>query len=102
MSLPSDIASLGLTTSDNIAAQESMARRERTFIQVQIDPAMKTRFTNKLEQEGKKITDVLLKWIEDYVNEAQNVDVMDLKHRVEALERLIQERNSVLVGESRA
>ncbi|MDF5718577.1 MAG: hypothetical protein PUP93_33110 [Rhizonema sp. NSF051] len=78
------------------------AKRERTFIQVQIDPAMKAKFTHKLEQEGKKITDVLLKMIEDYVDETESIDVIDLKHRVETLERLVHEKNSALLGESAA
>ncbi|MBD2771045.1 hypothetical protein [Iningainema tapete] len=78
------------------------AKRERTFIQIQIDPGVKSKFTSKVEQEGKKITDVILRMIEDYIDETEKVDLVDLKQRVEALENALKENNSRLVGESRA
>ena len=85
------------------------AKRDRTFIQFQIDPTVKTKFTNKVDKEGKKITDVIMRWIEDYVSEEEKVDVVELKHQVEsltiqieALQHAVQDKNSVLVGESAA
>ncbi|MBR8839712.1 MAG: hypothetical protein DSM106950_38365 [Stigonema ocellatum SAG 48.90 = DSM 106950] len=79
-----------------------MTKRERTFIQVQIDPTIKQKFTSKVELEGKKITDVILEWIDNYIDETEKVDVIELKHRIEAIERTLQEKNSILVGESTA
>lgn len=61
-------------------------KKERIFIQVQIDPAVKSKFASKVEQEGKTITDVILNWIDDYLNENEKVDVLELKHRVDALQ----------------
>lgn len=61
-------------------------KKERIFIQVQIDPVVKTKFASKVEQEGKTITDVILNWIDDYLNENEKVDVLELKHRVDALQ----------------
>ncbi|BAZ10832.1 hypothetical protein NIES4071_26560 [Calothrix sp. NIES-4071] len=85
------------------------AKKERIFIQVQIDPVMKSKFASKVEQEGKTITDVILSWIDDYVNEKEKVDVLELKHRldalqgvehrVEALERLLKDN---VLGKSHA
>ncbi|BAZ18673.1 hypothetical protein NIES4071_105580 (plasmid) [Calothrix sp. NIES-4071] len=88
------------------------AKKERVFIQVAIDPAKKGRFTSKVEEQGKSITDVIISWIDDYLDESEKVDVFDLKHRldsletvalsrIEALERVLQD-NADLVGESHA
>lgn len=98
MSLLSEIASLGLNSINGV---RMTSKKERIFIQVQIDPVMKSKFASKVEQEGKTITDVILNWIDDYVNEKEKVDVLELKqrldalqsveHRVEALERLLKD-----------
>lgn len=98
LSLLSEIASLRLNSINGV---RMASKKERIFIQVQIDPVMKSKFASKVEQEGKTITDVILNWIDDYVNEKEKVDVLELKqrldalqgveHRVEALERLLKD-----------
>ncbi|MCC5618073.1 hypothetical protein LC605_23905 [Nostoc sp. CHAB 5836] len=70
-----------------------MARRDRTFVQVQVDPNKKNRFAQKLEQEGKTITDVINVWIDEYLGESSpSVDVAELRNNVIEL----QQRLSVL------
>jgi antitoxin component of RelBE/YafQ-DinJ toxin-antitoxin module len=70
-----------------------MARRDRTFVQVQVDPNKKNRFAQKLEQEGKTITDVINVWIDQYLGESSpSVDVAELRNNVIEL----QQRLSVL------
>ncbi|WP_234711099.1 hypothetical protein [Nostoc punctiforme] len=70
-----------------------MAKRDRTFVQVQVDPDKKNRFAEKLEGEGKKITDIINQWIDEYLGESPaDVDVTELKNNV----ALLQERLSVL------
>ncbi|MHC5730793.1 MAG: plasmid partition protein ParG, partial [Nostoc sp.] len=60
-----------------------MARRDRTFVQVQVDPNKKNRFAQKLEQEGKTITDVINVWIDEYLGESSpSVDVAELRNNV--------------------
>lgn len=53
---------------------------------VQIDPTKKGNFTNKVEKQGKSITDVIISWIDDYLDESEKVDVFDLKNRLDSLE----------------
>lgn len=76
-------------------------KKERIFIQVQIDPDKKGKFASKVEQEGKRMTDVVLDWIDNYLNETDRVDVVALQRRVEALENVLKD-NATLVGESNA
>lgn len=86
-----------------------MTKRDRTFVQVQIDPEKKSKFAEKLEKEGKKITDVVNQWIDDYINEAPKVDVLELKgdvielrQRLAILEQAMQVKEDALQGESAA
>ncbi|GEM_PF-6892195 len=79
----------------------------RTFIQVQVDPKMKKQFTNKLETENKKITDVIIDWIEAYLKEEEEIDlnalqgdVVELKNKVKSLEQALNTREAQLLGES--
>lgn len=81
----------------------------RTFIQVQIDPKMKKQFTNKLKTENKKITDVIIDWIEAYLKEEEEIDlnalqgdVVELKNKVKSLEQALSKREAQLLGESAA
>lgn len=78
-----------------------MAKRERTLIQFQVDPLTKEKFTLKLAEEGKTITEVMLEWIKEYIGEAEaGVDIIELNRQVEALKLAVQEINSRLVGET--
>ncbi|MBD2491999.1 hypothetical protein [Aulosira sp. FACHB-615] len=77
----------------------SKASSERVFIQIQVDQDRKTRFAEKVRNEGKTITEVLISWIDDYLDETEKVDVIDLKKRIEALERKSLQQESLLVGE---
>lgn len=63
-----------------------MTKKERVFIQIQIDPSKKGKYTNKVEEQGKSITDVITSWIDDYLDESEKVDVFDLKNRLDSLE----------------
>lgn len=77
----------------------SKASSDRVFIQIQVDQDRKTRFAEKVRSEGKTITEVLIAWIDDYLDETEKVDVIDLKKRIEALERKSYQQESLLVGE---
>ncbi|BAZ12560.1 hypothetical protein NIES4071_43910 [Calothrix sp. NIES-4071] len=80
-----------------------MAKRERTLIQFQVDPLTKEKFTKKVAQEGKTITEVMLEWIKEYIGEAEaGVDVIELNRQVQALKLAVQEINSRLVGKTSA
>ncbi|MBN3951905.1 MAG: hypothetical protein HWQ38_37765 [Nostoc sp. NMS7] len=86
-----------------------MTKRDRTFVQVQIDPEKKSRFAEKLEKEGKKITDIVNEWIDDYIDGSEKVDVVELKgdvielrQRLVNLEQSLQNREGELQGESAA
>jgi two-component SAPR family response regulator len=77
----------------------SKASSDRVFIQIQVDQERKTRFAEKVRNQGKTITEVLISWIDDYLDESEKVDVMDLKKRIEALERKSNQQDSLLMGE---
>ncbi|MEH1789692.1 MAG: hypothetical protein V7L23_30080 [Nostoc sp.] len=86
-----------------------MTKRDRTFVQVQIDPEKKSKFAEKLEKEGKKITDIVNEWIDDYINGAEKVDVVELKgdvvelrQRLAVLEQSLATKEGELQGESAA
>lgn len=75
------------------------ASSDRVFIQIQVDQERKTKFANKVRSQGKTITDILISWIDDYLDESEKVDVIDLKKRIEALENKSHQRDSLLMGE---
>ncbi|MBD2302881.1 hypothetical protein [Nostoc sp. FACHB-190] len=77
----------------------SKGSSERVFIQIQVDQDRKTKFAEKVRNEGKTITEVLISWIDDYLDESEKVDIIDLKKRIEALERKSYQQESLLVGE---
>ncbi|MEH1808488.1 hypothetical protein [Nostoc sp.] len=87
-----------------------MARRERTFVQVQVESDKKSRFAEKLEKEGKTITDIVNEWIDEYLGEiSPNVDVAELKNnvielqqRLSVLEQALQVKERDYQGESAA
>lgn len=87
-----------------------MARRDRTFVQVQVDPNKKNRFAQKLEQEGKTITDVINVWIDEYLGESSpSVDVgelrnnvIELQQRLSVLEQALEVKERDYQGESAA
>ncbi len=77
----------------------SKASSDRVFIQIQVDQVRKTRFAEKVRNQGNTITEVLISWIDDYLDESEKVDVIDLKKRIEALERKSNQQDSLLMGE---
>jgi GIY-YIG catalytic domain len=85
-------------------------KQKRTFLQIAISPEKKEKFAKKVQQKGRNITDVLTKFIDDYIEEPANKanpvqsDSMffrliegftDLRRRVEEIEKKIY--NSLLV-----
>lgn len=83
--------------------QNNTKKRERTLIQFQIDPPTKEKFIQKVNQENKTITKVMLEWIKEYIGEAENgIDVVELNQQVEALRLAVKDINSRLVGETPA
>jgi uncharacterized protein YbcI len=87
-----------------------MARKDRTFVQVQVEPSKKGRLAEKLEKEGKKITDIVNEWIDEYLGESSpDVDVaelknnvIDLQQRLSVLEQSFHTKEEVYQGESSA
>ncbi|MHC5862603.1 MULTISPECIES: hypothetical protein [unclassified Nostoc] len=77
-----------------------MAKRERTFISIEIDPTKKADFVAKVKSENKNVTEVLTNWIDGYLGVAGGIDVVDLKKRVEAIEQALKEGD--IMGESAA
>ncbi len=58
-------------------------------INVRIPPEKKDAFQRKVESQGKKVTDVILEMIEQYLKEETPIQVIDLAKRVERLEQEI-------------
>jgi uncharacterized protein YpiB (UPF0302 family) len=79
-----------------------MERGKRVFVQFLIDPEKKQKFAGKVEQEGRKMTDVLLEWIDNYLDETEKVDVVELSKRLETLEKIVGVEKVQLLGESAA
>jgi hypothetical protein len=77
-----------------------MERGKRVFVQFLIDPEKKQKFAGKVEQEGRKMTDVLLEWIDNYLDETEKVDVVELSKRLETLEKIVGVEKIQLLGES--
>ncbi|MBE9054266.1 hypothetical protein IQ243_28520 [Nostocales cyanobacterium LEGE 11386] len=69
-----------------------MAIESRLTIRIEED--MRTAFRNKVEAQGKTVTDVLLGFIKEYVEAEipeKNHDVALIEQRVQRLESLIEE-----------
>ncbi len=81
-----------------------MAKKQRTFISVEIDPEKKDEFMNRLKQDSKTATEVILGFVDAYLSTKQQeaTDVTELKKRLEAVEQKIGMENTRLVGESTA
>ncbi|MDF5725055.1 MAG: hypothetical protein PUP91_32315 [Rhizonema sp. PD37] len=58
-------------------------------INVRIPPDKKDAFQKKVESQGKKVTDVVLEMIEQYLQDETPVHVTDLAKRLEKLEQKI-------------
>jgi hypothetical protein len=61
---------------------------------IRIEEDMRTAFRNKVETQGKTVTDVLLGFIKEYVEAEipeKNHDVALIEQRVQRLESLIEE-----------
>ncbi|MBG1268496.1 hypothetical protein [Nostoc sp. WHI] len=59
-------------------------------LNIRISPEIKDAFYQKVKEEGKNATDVLLDLIEQYLgNKAESGDIVELKHRVAKLEELV-------------
>jgi len=76
-----------------------MDKQKRTFLQFLITPEKKQRFVAKLEQNGKNITDVLTEFVDNYIDESNQVDVTELYERVEKIEKYLKSERAELVGE---
>jgi hypothetical protein len=68
---------------------------------IRIEEEMRTAFRSKVEAQGKTVTDVLLKFIKEYVeteNLENNHDVAQIEQRVQRLESLVEECLGELVA----
>jgi hypothetical protein len=59
-------------------------------LNIRISQETKDAFYQKVKEEGKNATDVLLELIEQYLgNKPESGDILELKHRVAKLEELV-------------
>ncbi|WP_375513465.1 hypothetical protein [uncultured Nostoc sp.] len=68
---------------------------------IRIEEEIRTAFRSKVEAQGKTVTDVLLKFIKEYVeteNSENNHDVAQIEQRVQRLESLVEECLGELVA----
>lgn len=77
-----------------------MEKARRVFLQVVIDPEKKQKFVNKIEQEGKNITDVIMDFVDSYIDETEKVDVVELNKRLQTVEKFINIEKAQMLGES--
>ncbi|MBD2565895.1 MAG: hypothetical protein ACYTXT_40340 [Nostoc sp.] len=76
-----------------------MAIESRLTIRIEED--IRTAFRSKVEAQGKTVTDVLLKFIKEYVeteNSENGHDVAQIEQRVQRLESLVEECLGELVA----
>ncbi|MDF5720195.1 MAG: hypothetical protein PUP91_06840 [Rhizonema sp. PD37] len=81
-----------------------MAKKQRTFISVEIDPDKKDEFVKRLKQENRTATDAILSFVDEYLSSKQHeaMDLIELRRRLEVVEQRIGIENARLVGESTA
>ncbi len=81
-----------------------MAKKQRTFISVEIDPDKKDEFVKRLRQDNRTATDVILSFVDEYLSSKQHeaMDLIELRRRLEVVEQRIGIENTRLVGESTA
>lgn len=61
-----------------------------TRINIRITPEKKDAFYEKVKQEGKNATDVLIELIDQYLgNRGESSDIVELRQRVAKLEELV-------------
>lgn len=61
-----------------------------TRINIRISPEKKDAFYEKVKQEGKNATDVLIELIDQYLgNKVESNDIVELRQRVAKLEELV-------------
>lgn len=77
-------------------------KSKRTFLQFLIEPEKKQKFVAKLEQNGTTITDVLMQFVDSYIDESEKIDNTEILRRLEAVEKFVGMEKSRLVGELRA
>lgn len=78
---------------------ETEKRAKRTFLQFLIEPEKKQKFVAKLEENGKTITDVLMEFVDNYIDESEKIDNTEILRRLEAVEQFVGMEKSRLVGE---
>ncbi|GJD22396.1 hypothetical protein RIVM261_073520 [Rivularia sp. IAM M-261] len=81
---------------------ESAKKSKRTFLQFLIEPEKKQKFVAKLEKNGTTITDVLMQFVDSYIDESEKIDNTEILRRLEAVEKFVGMEKSRLVGELRA
>jgi hypothetical protein len=81
-----------------------MTKKQRTFISIEVDPEKKAAFMEKLKQENRTATDVILEFVDTYlsVKKQEAADMEEFRKRLETVERLVGIENARLVGESTA
>jgi hypothetical protein len=76
-----------------------MDKQKRTFLQFLIAPEKKQRFVAKIEENGKNITDVLMEFVDSYIDESNQVDIAELRDRVEKIEGYLKAERAEFTGE---
>ncbi len=81
-----------------------MTKKQRTFISIEVDPEKKAAFMEKLKQENRTATDVILEFVDTYlsVKKQEAADMEEFRRRLEAVEHLVGIESARLVGESTA
>lgn len=75
-----------------------MDKQKRTFLQFVISPEKKQKFVDKIEQKGKNITDVLMEFVDNYIDESKQVDSVELRDRIEKIEEYLKTERAELTG----
>lgn len=77
----------------------NMSETKRTFLQVVIDPEKKEKFVEKVKQEGKNITDVIMDFVDSYIDDSEQIDITDVSERLKKLEDYIYSERETILGE---
>lgn len=80
----------------------NMSETKRTFLQVVIDPEKKEKFVEKVKEEGKNITDVIMDFVDSYIDDSERIDITDVSERLKKLEDYIYSERETILGEMAA
>ena len=76
-----------------------MSEAKRTFLQVVIDPEKKEKFVEKVKGEGKNITDVILDFVDSYIDDSERINIAEVSERLKKLESFVYSEREKMLGE---